>query len=99
MAVDMAARISHLQIQDRDTVRDFIMYYQDRLLYGTDAGVSESTEALQWIAEKWHRDWLYFSTDSVLTSSDVRRPFAGLKLPVSVLRRIYYRNAEEWLGM
>jgi predicted TIM-barrel fold metal-dependent hydrolase len=93
MAVDMAARISHLQIQDRDTVRDFIIDYQDRLLYGTDAGVSESTDALEWIAEKWHSDWLYFTTDSVLTSPEVRRTFAGLKLPVSVLRRIYHQNA------
>lgn len=99
MAVDMAARISHLQIQDRDTVRDFILNYQDRLLYATDAGVSESTDALEWIAEKWHRDWLYLTTDTVLTSPEVRGTFVGLKLPVSVLRRIYYQNAEDWLGM
>lgn len=99
MAVDMAARISHLQIQDRDTVREFIINYQDRLLYGTDAGVSESTDAFEWIAEKWHRDWLYLTTDTVLTSPEVRRPFVGLKLAVSVLRRIYYQNAEDWLGM
>ncbi len=99
MAVDLAARISHLQIQDRDTVREFFIEYQGRLLYGTDVGVSESTDALEWIAERWHRDWLYFATDSVLTSSEVRQPFVGLKLPVPVLRRIYYRNAEEWLGM
>lgn len=99
MAVDMAARISHLQIQDRDTVRKFIIDYQDRLLYGTDAGVSETTESLDWIAEKWHRDWLYFTADSVLTSPEVRGTFVGLKLPASVLRKIYYSNAEQWLGM
>ena len=99
MAVDMAARISHLQIQDRDTVREFIINYQDRLLYGTDAGVSESTDALEWIAEKWHRDWLYLTKDTVLTSPEVRGTFVGLRLPVSVLRRIYYQNAEDWLGM
>jgi len=98
MAVDMAARIVHLQIQNRDIVREFIVKYQDRLLYATDAGVSERTDDLEWIAEKWHRDWLYFTTDTVLTSHDVRRPFVGLKLPVSVLRRIYYQNAEDWLG-
>jgi len=99
MAVDLAARISHLQIQDRDTVRAFIFTYQDRLLYGTDAGVSENTEDLGWIADKWHRDWLYFTTDSVLTSPEVRGTFVGLKLPVSVLRKIYYENARDWLGM
>ncbi|MEJ2239728.1 MAG: amidohydrolase family protein [Gemmatimonadales bacterium] len=99
MAVDMAARISHLQIQDRETVRQFIIDYQDRLLYGTDSGVSESTESLDWIAAKWHRDWLYLTTDSVLTSPEVRGTFVGLQLPVSVLRRIYYQNARDLLGM
>jgi hypothetical protein len=99
MAVDMAARISHLQIQDRETVREFIIDYQDRLLYGTDAGVSESTEAFDWIVEKWHRDWLYFTTDSVLTSPEVWNTFIGLRLPMPVVRMIYYQNAERWLGM
>ncbi len=99
MAVDMAARISHLQIQDRDTVREFVIKYSDRLLYGTDVGVSEDTETLEWIAERWHRDWLYFATDSVLASPEVRDTFVGLNLPVSVLRRIYHQNAQVWLGM
>ena len=39
MAVDMAARICHLEYQsakDRERVRDFCIKYQDRLLYGTD---------------------------------------------------------------
>ena len=35
-AVDMAARIVHFQVQDREKVRNFIIKYQDRLLYGTD---------------------------------------------------------------
>jgi len=41
MAVDMAARICHLQYQsskDRERVRNFCIKYQDRLLYGTDIG-------------------------------------------------------------
>ena len=99
MAVDMAARIVHLQIQDRDIVREFIIEYQDRLLYASDVGVSDNTDSFDWIVEKWHRDWLYFTTDSVLTSPEVRVAFTGLKLPVSVLRMIYHQNAEDWLGM
>jgi hypothetical protein len=99
MAVDMAARIVHLQIQDRETVREFIIEYQDRLLYATDVGVSEDSESLGWIAEKWQRDWLYFTTDSVLTSPEVRSEYVGLKLPELVLRKIYFQNARDWLGM
>ncbi len=99
MAVDMAARIVHLQIQDREIVREFLIDYQDRILYGTDAVVTEGTVNLDWIAEQWHRDWLYLTTDSVLVSPDVREPFEGLELPVSVLRKIYYQNAKDWLGI
>jgi hypothetical protein len=99
MAVDMAARISHLQIQDRDSVRQFFLDYQDRLLYGTDTGVSEDTEGLEWIAERWRRDWRYFTADSVLASPEVQGTFVGLALPASVLRKIYYQNARDWLGM
>lgn len=99
MAVDMAARIVHFQVQDRDVVRDFLIRYQDRLLYGTDAVVSEDTDALEWIAETWHRDWLYFITDTLLVSPNVRHPFEGLSLPSSVLRKIYHQNAIDWLGM
>jgi hypothetical protein len=99
MAVDMAARIVHFQIQDRDSVRTFIVAYQDRLLYGTDAGVAEGTDAFDWIAQRWRRDWHYFTSDSVLTSPDVRGSFRGLELPVPVLRKLYAENAERWLGM
>jgi predicted TIM-barrel fold metal-dependent hydrolase len=99
MAVDMAARIVHFQVQDRDEVRAFFLKYQGRLLYGTDAVVSEGTNALEWIAETWHRDWLYFTTDSLIVSPNVRNPFKGLRLPASVLRKIYHQNAIDWLSM
>jgi hypothetical protein len=37
--------------------------------------------------------------DTILTSPDVRQPFEGLRLPVSVMRKIYYQNAKAWLGI
>ena len=46
MAVDMAARIPHLQHHttlDREKVRNFFIQYQDRLTYGSDSGISDST--------------------------------------------------------
>jgi len=35
-AVDMAARMEYLMIQPRDKVRNFLIKYQDRVLYATD---------------------------------------------------------------
>ncbi len=98
-AVDMAARICHFQVQNSDKVRDFIIKYQDRLLYGTDFGISDKANIdarKQWLEEEWRNDWKYFSTDSVMTAPAVPDSFTGLKLDEKVLRKIYFENAVKW---
>jgi predicted TIM-barrel fold metal-dependent hydrolase len=97
MAVDMAARICHFEIQDREKVRRFIIRYQDRLLYATDLSVEDGTRDFGSIIETWKNDWRYFTTDEIMTSPAVPRPFKGLALPTSVLKKIYYKNAAHWL--
>ena len=101
MTVDMAARISHFKVQDREKVRDFIIRYQDRLLYGTDIGIRGdgapgwTTEQAKRILEQtWLNDWDYFTTDRRFTQEDKVTEYRGLDLPVPVLERIYSRNAE-----
>ena len=98
LAVDMAARICHFQIQDREKVRGFLIRYQDRLLYATDLIVREGEAGFDRIAATWRNDWRYFTENGELTSPAVPRPFLGLGLPRSVLKKIYYRNAVAWLG-
>lgn len=104
MAVDMAARMGQLFYQthfDREKIRDFFLKYQDRLLYATDMGASgnESKENLAAeMHDTWMRDWRYFVTDDTLTSSLVDEKFQGLKLPRKVVDKIYYKNAQKWLG-
>jgi predicted TIM-barrel fold metal-dependent hydrolase len=100
MSVDMAARISHFKVQEWDKVRNFIIQYQDRLLYATDVGIREndpggsSLEKAQHILnDTWLRDWEYFTTDQMFTQDDKVKEYQGLKLPVSVLKKIYYENA------
>ena len=97
-AVDMAARVCHFQVQDREKVKAFIIEYQDRLLYATDMGVSEnfSEEKKTWLENEWHSDWAYFATDDMLTSRNLDGEFQGLNLPPKVLRKIYYGNAVRW---
>lgn len=99
MAVDMAARICHFQIQDNDKVRRFIVKYQDRLLYATDLSVEEGVRDFSRIIETWKNDWLYFTNDAEMTSPAVPKPFRGLALPKSVLKKIYYQNAVHWLNI
>jgi hypothetical protein len=102
MAVDMAARICHLQYQsskDREKVRDFCIKYQDRLLYGTDLsdGDSGDREKLSgWIHNTWLDDWKYFTSNEKMTSDKFRGAFTGLQLPKEVVRKIYSENAVRW---
>lgn len=100
MSVDMAARIVHFKVQDKDKVRNFIIKYQDRLLYGTDIGFRSNgsgNTSLEWVQDvlenTWLSDWEYFTTDKMLTQDDKVKEYQGLKLPESVLKNIYFENA------
>lgn len=101
MSVDMAARIPHFKIQDREKVREFLIKYQDRLLYGTDIGIRgegspgwSAERARQILQNTWINDWEYFTTDKMFTRGDEMKQYRGLGLPLSVLEKIYFKNAE-----
>jgi predicted TIM-barrel fold metal-dependent hydrolase len=102
MAVDMAARICHLQYQslkDRKKVRDFCIKYQDRLLYGTDLSDNDAKdrESLsEWIHNTWIDDWKYFTSNEKMTSDKFKGSFEGLQLPKDVINKIYSQNAIIW---
>ena len=97
-AVDLAARVCHLQVQDREKVRNFIIRYQDRILYATDMSVAGENfeERRAWIENEWRSDWAYFATDSLMGSPNVENDFRGLDLSEEVLRKIFYSNAIAW---
>ena len=105
MAVDMAARVCHLQYQskiNREKVRNFLIKYQDRLIYGSDLGMSETSsaeEAKAGLHKRWVEDWRYFTTDKNMTVEEVDGEFKGLKLSKSVIDKIYYANAVKWFGI
>jgi predicted TIM-barrel fold metal-dependent hydrolase len=102
LALDMAARICHLQVQEAQAVRSFVMKYQDRLLYGTDAGwdVDSADPAGQWesIQRTYTADYMYFAMDEVVDAPAVGpgRQCRGLGLPRDVLENLFYRNALRW---
>lgn len=96
--VDMAARIAHLEYQAEthpDKVRRFLIRYQDRILYGTDDayGPSDDSQAVAEIAADWRRDWRFLVTADELRSPDLDRSFRGMRLPRSVVDKIYRKNA------
>jgi hypothetical protein len=103
-AVDLAARMVHLQIQPRDKVRQFVLRYQDRLLYGTDldfggkASAENAERALNGLAAVYRAEATWLATDEAVEVSKARAGFTsrGLALPASVLRKIYFENAKKW---
>ena len=97
-AVDTAARMEYLMIQPRDKVRDFLIKYQDRVVYGTDLEFlnDESTaDALKEWQQTYARDWKFFATDKMLPYRG--RQIRGLKLPEAVLHHIFHDNAVRWI--
>ena len=102
MAVDLAARICHLQYQsakNKNKVRDFLINYQNRILYATDIGYSGDrldSSFYSGIRATRIKDWNYFTGDMELKSSDVNATFTGLHLPKQVVDKIFYLNAVKW---
>lgn len=97
-AVDVAARTVYLTLMPRDKARQFIIKYQDRILYGTDLGLStrQDTAAAEdaW-AKQYATDWAFFSSNSTLAYGG--RQVKGLALPPPVLRKLYHDNAVHWI--
>jgi predicted TIM-barrel fold metal-dependent hydrolase len=97
-AVDTAARMEYLMIQPREKVRNFLIKYQDRVVYGTDLEFTakEATpDALKDWQDTYARDWKFLATDQTLQLRG--RQIEGLNLPEPVLRRIYHDNAVHWI--
>ena len=97
-AVDTAARMEYLMLAPREKVRNFLIKYQDRVLYGTDLEFlnGEATpEALKDWQETYARDWKFLASDQKLQLSG--RQVQGLNLPEPVLRRIFHDNAVRWI--
>ena len=102
MSVDLS-RISNLQLHtlnDRQKTRNFFIKYQDRLVYGTDKAINANANPAEFkksIHDSWLRDWLFFATDARIHLTGFGE-LNGLKLPRTVIDKIYRKNAENWLS-
>lgn len=97
-AIDTAARMEYLMLMPHDQVRDFLVKYQDRILYGTDLDVladANVSEALKDWQSTYARDWTFLATDKTLLlhGKEVR----GLNLPPAVLAKLFHDNAKRWV--
>ncbi|HEY1341674.1 MAG TPA: amidohydrolase family protein [Bryobacteraceae bacterium] len=96
--VDVASRVRYLMAGEREKVRQFVLRYQDRLLYATDFTLGESSDearAAQSLKATHDREWNYFAGGETVEARG--RQVQGLALPESTLRKIFRENAVRWL--
>src|SRR5439155_10415461 len=74
---------------DRETVRQFVTKYQDRILYATDFSLGQGDEAraAKSLLSVHDREWNYFSGAGE----------NALSLQDSILRKIFRENAVRWI--
>jgi predicted TIM-barrel fold metal-dependent hydrolase len=96
-AVDTAARVRYFARGSRDQVREFLIRYQDRILYATDFSLRDGNPAVaaRSLSALHDRDWAFFSRGEAMDYAG--HPTRGLELPESVLRKIFRENALRWI--
>ena len=112
LSVEPGARFGDLARQDPQKVRDFFTKYQDRILYGSDLGISEPADSQSAAARQRNQDfvtrilhlhWKFFAGEGQMVYDSPMVPIKisteGLALPEQVLRKIYYANAAKILGV
>ncbi len=100
-AVDTAARVPDLMLQPREKVRDFLIKYQDRVLYATDLGLmpwDKPEDAVKNWEKTYARDWKFFATAETLDYAG--RRIRGLDLPEQFWARSFERmRSNGFLGL
>ncbi len=106
--VELGARIGELGRQPR-TARRFFENYQDRILFGTDAIPSPEGDATpqQVFGDALYEIYFrfleteddYFDYAPAKTPPQGRWRIYGLGLPDSVLKKVYFENAAQILGI
>jgi len=101
LTVDIAARIAELGRQPR-AARKFFDKYQDRIVFGTDA----APEDAEFFGEMYPYYFRFLETaDEYFPYAPTKVPpqgrwnIYGIELPDSILRKVYYENAERELGI
>lgn len=87
--VDLAATEQYYYLVNRENLRDFMVEYSDRILFGTDMGAFGNS-AITSSANRYARSFQILETDQVIEG---KNSIQGLNLPMDVLEKIYYKNA------
>ena len=99
--LDTSARCNLMAREDPAVVRAFFLKYQDRLLFGTDAGGNfRSEEDVPAVVDFYERHWNFFDTaeEGLIPFTSTMRA-NGINLPSDVLAKFYWGNAQKLLAL
>ena len=89
-----AATFQYYDLVTYENLRDFMIEYADRILFGTDIGRWDNAERGQRFAEQYWRAFRILETDETVPGGFFsQNEIRGLALPRDVLAKIYYQNA------
>lgn len=92
--VDLAATFQYFNMVKYENLRDFMIEYADRILFGTDIGRWQADEETQNRALAYMHCFRILESDELVEGSFFgSEPIKGLNLPREVLEKIYYKNA------
>lgn len=96
-AVDLAARVRYFVSGDHNKASEFLIKYQDRIVYGSDFRFREGDDQQAWksVDAQHERDWQFLSRRGSVAYGG--QETIGLGLPERVLRKIFYENPQRWL--
>jgi hypothetical protein len=83
-------------------VREFIIHYHDRILFGSDLVTEEKHDFEHYASRYWCHQMMWetgYRGESPIEDPDAPNPpqLAGVDLPPAVLRNLYFANAERLL--
>ena len=87
-------------MQPSAKVRNFMIRYQDRVMWGTDFG--EGSVSRAGLETAFDQHWRYYAGADTVTLGSARgwhRTVQGLALPREVLEQFAHRNAERVLQL
>ncbi|MDR2969095.1 MAG: amidohydrolase family protein [Tannerellaceae bacterium] len=93
MYVDMSATYQYFALVNKDNLRDLMIEYSDRLLFGIDSGVM-ADDRIDYFADRYTSAMAILEDDTPVASPHFRNgAVQGLALPREVLEKLYYKNA------
>ena len=96
--LDLAPGIEmyHNFSRNRENWREFFIRYQDRIIYGTD--ICSKDSLLHAVERAWVTRNFLETDEEFFTWASTEAPVRGLKLPRSVLEKIYSMNFKRLVG-